>query len=347
MKTKILLLGLLCIGILGCEDKTNMTDKKVSAADAVKVTVDNYVRAESDVQMKGYAEAMDAFGKFAVNRKHYDVDNQVTVRGNRDTIYMFGTFDLSSPLTITIPDSGDRYMSMQAISQDHNIPPSIYGPAKKTYTMENMGTRYILIGIRTFADPNDPADMKIAHALQDAVVVEQANIGKLELPNWDKQGVETLRNAINVLGSTMRSTQGWFGEKDEIDPIHRLLGTAFGWGGQPSEDAVYLNFSPEKNDGKTPYTLTVKDVPVEAFWSVIVYNNESWIVKNSRDIYSYNGITAKRAADGSATIRFGGDPKADNYLEIMDGWNYLVRLYQPRKEILDGSWKFPDPKPVK
>ena len=80
MKTKSLLLVLLCIGILGCEDKTNMTDKKVSAADAVKVTADNYVRAESDVQMKGYAEAMDAFGKFAVNRTHYAVDNQVTVR---------------------------------------------------------------------------------------------------------------------------------------------------------------------------------------------------------------------------------------------------------------------------
>jgi len=317
------------------------------AEDLVKVTADNYVRAESDVQMKGYAEAMDAFGKFAVNRKHYDVDNQVTVRGNRDTIYMFGTFDLTSPLTISIPDAGDRYMSMQAINQDHNIPPSIYGPAKKTFTMENMGTRYILIGIRTFANPNDPADMKVAHDLQDAVVVEQADIGKLELPNWDKQGVETLRNAINVLGSTMGSTLGWFGEKDKLDPIHHLLGTAFGWGGQPSEDAIYVNFPLERNDGKTAYTLTVKDVPVDAFWSVIVYNSESWIPKNTRGIYSYNDITAKKGADGSITIHFGGDPKADNYLPIMKGWNYLVRLYQPKKEILDGTWTFPAAKAVK
>ena len=155
------------------------------AEDLVKVTADNYVRAESDVQLKGYAEAMDAFGKFAVNRTHYDVDNQVTVRGNRDTYYMFGVFDLTSPLTITMPDPGERYMSLQVINQDHSIPPSIYGPAKTTLTMEDMGTRYILIGIRIFANPNDPADMKVAHALQDAVVVEQADIGKLELPNWD------------------------------------------------------------------------------------------------------------------------------------------------------------------
>jgi hypothetical protein len=87
-------------------------------------------------------------------------------------------------------------------------------------------------------------------------------------------------------------------------------------------------------------------VPVDAFWSVIVYDSKAWIVKNTRDIYSYNNITANKAADGSITIHFGGDPKADNYLEIMEGWNYLVRLYQPKKEILDGSWKFPSPEAV-
>ena len=317
------------------------------AADLVKVTADNYVRAESDFQMKGYAEAMDAFGKFAVQRTHYDVDNQVTVRGNRDTIYMFGTFDLTSPLTITLPDPGDRYMSLQLINQDHSIPATIYGPTKRTFTMENMGTRYVMIGIRTFADPNDPADMKVAHALQDAVIVEQSDIGTQDLPNWDPEGVETLREAINVLSATISDTSTFFGEKDQLDPIHHLMGAAFGWGGQPKEAAVYINFYPQKNDGKTPYTLTVKDVPVDAFWSAIVYDSKGWIIKNARDIYSYNDITAKKDKDGSITIHFGGDPKADNYLPIMEGWNYIVRLYKPKKEILDGSWTFPDPEVVK
>ena len=30
----------------------------------------------------------------------------------------------------------------------------------------------------------------------------------------------------------------------------------------------------------------------------------------------------------------------------MEGWNYIVRLYQPKKEILDGTWTFPDPEAV-
>jgi hypothetical protein len=63
---------------------------------------------------------------------------------------------------------------------------------------------------------------------------------------------------------------------------------------------------------------------------------------------SVNNLTAKKSADGSAAIQFGGDPAdALNYLQITKGWNYTVRLYRPRKEILKGSWKFPEPQPVK
>ncbi len=59
-------------------------------------------------------------------------------------------------------------------------------------------------------------------------------------------------------------------------------------------------------------------------------------------------MTAKKNADGSVTIQFGGEPgSAPNVLPITPGWNYMVRLYRPRKEILKGAWKFPDAVPVK
>jgi len=56
----------------------------------------------------------------------------------------------------------------------------------------------------------------------------------------------------------------------------------------------------------------------------------------------FNNITAKKDGDGGVTIHFGGDPKQSNYLPILKGWNYTVRLYLPRKEVLNGSWKFPE-----
>ena len=97
------------------------------AADAPKVTANNYVRAESDIQMKGYIESYKNFGKFEHFRKAFPLDNQVTVRGNRDTLYSFGVFDLTSPLTITLPDNKGRYQSLMIVNQDHSIW-GLYGP---------------------------------------------------------------------------------------------------------------------------------------------------------------------------------------------------------------------------
>ena len=45
-------------------------------------------------------------------------------------------------------------------------------------------------------------------------------------------------------------------------------------------------------------------------------------------------------------MTFGGDSSDMNPLPIEDGWNYAVRMYRPRPEILDGSWTFPDLDPA-
>ena len=90
-----------------------------------------------------------------------------------------------------------------------------------------------------------------------------------------------------------------------------------------------------------------ENVPVDAFWSVTVYDATGHFQKNDYDAYSLNSITAKKATDGSVAIQFGGcDGKIPNCLPTMPGWNYMVRLYRPRAEILDGSWTFPEAEPV-
>lgn len=53
---------------------------------------------------------------------------------------------------------------------------------------------------------------------------------------------------------------------------------------------------------------------------------------------------AQKDADGAITVHFGGcDDGRANCLPIMAGWNYAVRLYQPRTKVLDGSYVFPTP----
>ena len=315
------------------------------AADAPEVTAFNYVRAETDVQMQGYIASYDSFGKFAHFRQPYDVDNQVTVSGNRDTLYSVGVFDLSSPVTVTLPETGGRYQSLMIVSQDHSIW-SFYGPRTGTLTEEKVGTRYVFLALRTFMDPNDEQDMKEAYQLQDAVVVEQADIGKFEVPDWNKEQVEQMRDTVRVVASTATDASRMFGKKEELDPVYWMLGAALGWGGLPAEAATYANAVPEKNDGKTPYTLTVTDVPVYGFWSVTLYDEKGYMPVNEYNAYSFNNVTARKDKDGSVTIHFGGDPKADNFLPIVPGWNYIVRMYKPGPEILDGRWTFPSAEPA-
>jgi hypothetical protein len=295
-------------------------------AETIPVTIKNYVRAESDMQFKGYAEKAGGIGKFLHLREPYSVVNQTTIRGNRDTLYSAVVLDLSSPAVIVKPASSARFQSMLVISQDHYNPVLKHGSGEVTLTMDSVGTRYAMVLFRTFADPSDPADMKAAHALQDAIQLKQASSGKLELPDWDMTSFVQTRK----------------------DLILHLMASASGWGGNPARGATYVNVYPEKNDGKTAYTLTMpKDVPVGAFWSVSVYNKDGFFEPNKLNLYSKNNVTGKKNADGGMTIHFGGDPNADNYLPITEGWNYLVRLYLPENEVLEGDWNPPVPVPAK
>lgn len=309
------------------------------------VTVDNFVRAETDRTMARYV-AQGAFGKFFHIREPAPIDRQDVIRMNRDTLYSAGVFDLTSPLTIVKPNSAGRFQSMEIINQDHSILPVEHGSGKFVLTREKVGTRYVIILLRTFMDPRNPADIKIANNLQDRMETAQADIGSFKVPDWDGKSLSKVRDAINVLAATKPNASGMFGDKSKLNPIDHLLGTAYGWGGNPREAAIYVNRVPESNDGVTPHVLRVKDVPVDGFWSVTVYNAKGFMEKNDLGAYSINNVTAVKDPDGGVTIHFGGDPSKSNHLPITSGWNYIIRLYQPRAELLDGIWSFPVDKKV-
>jgi hypothetical protein len=317
----------------------------ISSFASEMVTVDNFVRAETDTTFGRYVK-MGALGKFLHIRQPTPIDKQDVIRMNRDTLYSIGVFDLATPVTIVKPASQGRFQSMMVISQDHSILPIEHGVGEFTLTKEKVGTRYMVVIFRTFVDANDLADIKVANALQERIAVRQATQGTFEVPDWDQASLKKVRDAVNVLAATRTSAKGMFGDKAKLNPISHLLGTAFGWGGNPDEAAAYDNVLPAKNDGKTPYVLTVKDVPVDGFWSITVYTKDGYMEKNDQNVYSYNNVTAKENADRSITIHFGGGPSATNNLPITPGWNYLVRMYQPKQEIINGSWSFPEAQPA-
>jgi hypothetical protein len=278
---------------------------------------------------------------FRHNRAPASVDEQTVIRMNRDTLYSFAVVDVSAGATLTMPDAGGRYLSVMAVNEDHYVNQVIHDPGTYELTAEDLGSRYVVLAARTLVDPQDPDDLAAVAALQDRFLLDAAAHRPFVLPDYDTGSLDRTRQALLALAADMTSFESSFGRREDVDPVHHLIGAAAGWGGLPDAEATYVGVSPNLPVGE--YELTVgTDVPVDGFWSISVYNAEGYFEPNRRGAYSVNNITATHDDDGSVTVRFGGDgDPARNSLPITDGWNYLVRLYRPRPEILDGTWTFP------
>lgn len=304
------------------------------------VNVENFARAETDTAIRKFVDLAGLANWFHL-RTPTPIDQQTVIRMNYDTLYSTAVLDLSEPSTVVMPETGGRYQSLHVINQDHYSFAYIE-PGRYELTQEVVGSRYAYLIVRTFLDPKDLA---ATNALQDALEIEGGGEGPLDLPDWDIDQMMTARDALNTLAKLGISNKGAFGTKDEVDPIKHLVMTAAGWGGLPLANTYADLGSVASNDG-TPHTVTVKDVPVRAFWSVIVYDADGYIPANDLGIYSYNNVTAQPNPDGSITIHFGGDPDQVNHIPIARDWNYAIRMYEPEPEILDGTWTFPEIVPV-
>ena len=225
------------------------------------------------------------------------------------------------------------------IDEDHYVPEVVYGAGSYTFTREKIGTRYVSFGVRILVDPADPEDIKQVHALQDAIKVEQpGGRAASRCPTGIRRARRRCATRCWRSAETLPDTKRTFGARDQVDPVRHLIGTAIGLGRQSREGRHLSQRHAEQERRHDGLRLTVKDVPVDGFWSISVYNAEGYFEKNDLNAYSLNSITAKKSADGSVTIQFGGcDGKIANCLPIMPGWNYMVRLYRPRAEILNGS----------
>jgi hypothetical protein len=306
----------------------------------MKVNVDNFVRAETDRMFADLQRDAGGVNRFLHNRAPAAVERQTVIRLNRDTLYSFAVVDLSEGATLSMPDPGTRYVSAMVVNQDHYVNRVIHEPGDHHLTMEDFDTPYVVLAIRTLANPRNEDDLSAVATLQDRLRLQATAARPFVSPSYDVDSLDRTRSALLSLAAGMDSFGRSFGRREDVDPVHHLISTAAGWGGLPDAEAAYVGVAPDLPVGE--YTLTVGDVPVDGFWSISVYNADGFFEPNPRGAYSVNNITAARDDDGTVTVLFGGDGDPDrNSLPITDGWNYLVRLYRPRPEILNGTWTFP------
>ena len=309
------------------------------------VTDTNFVRAETDRMFAGLQADAGGVNTLFHHRAPAPLDHQTVIRMNRDTLYSLAIVDISEGATLTVPGSGGRYLSVMIVNEDHYINRVLHEAGDYELTIREFDTPYVLVGVRILVDPADPADVAAVNALQDQFRLVAGSATPFVSPDYDKPSLDGTRDALLERGRAIKSFAHAFGKKDEVDPDLHLVATAGGWGGLPEQEAFYENVDLGLPVGE--YQLTVRDVPVDAFWSISVYNADGYFEPNDRNANSVNSITAKPNDDGSVTVSFGGcSDDRPNCLPIMERWNYAVRMYRPRPEILDGSWKFPPAEPT-
>jgi hypothetical protein len=314
---------------------------------AITVDTENFVRAETD---RMFASIQAASG--GVNRWHHlraptAIDEQTVIRMNRDTLYSMAVVDISQGATVAIPQAGDRYLSVMVVNEDHYVNKIFHDPGEHTLTVDEFETPYVLLAARVLVDSSDRDDIERVNAIQDGFSLTAASNKSFVMPDYDDDSFTATREAVLEEGRQsggLKQTHGVFGTKAEVDPARHRIGTAMGWGGLPEYEATYVSEEPNLPVGA--YRITAKDVPVDAFWSITVYNTAGFFEENALGVYSVNNITGVPNDDGSLTVHLGGDEDQANHIPLPDGWNYIVRLYRPRPEVLDGTWTFPALEPA-
>ena len=138
----------------------------------------------------------------------------------------------------------------------------------------------------------------------------------------------------------------------DVPYLYHSAGTKVGWGGPATShsayDSMFTDASGETLEGsKGEYVLVTEAPPVNAFWSITVYDSGTGrLHPNDDDRYHINNTTAVENEDGTFTFRFkvkceDGD---QNCLEVPSGpFDVAARYYLPEPEIMTGEWTIPRP----
>lgn len=322
-----------------------MADSSV-ASELVTVDAFNYVRAKTAIQFDKYLTMADGkLNTFSHRRNLVGINAKSSKRLNRDTLYSVAIVDISKGATLVVPDVGDRYISVQVVNQDGFTNKVIQGSGRHSLSVDEFDTPYVWLLVRTLVFDSIKGDVAAVNALQDKIIIESASAKAYTYPAYDPVSFTETTETLLKLGKGIKDNSKAAGTKQQVDPIKQLLLSAYGFGTIPESESVQINVEPNLPSDKA-YVLTVKDVPVDGFWSLAMYNRDGYFEENQYNSYGFGDRTAKKNADGSVTLHFGGSPDSINYIPLTEGWNYVVRLYRPRAEVLDGSWQFPEVKEI-
>jgi len=327
--TSIVLASLLLTGCNSSEKKETTQESKL-----VQVTKENYPTVETSRQFVIQIQRAGGINKLDRWDGITKLDNQPIVRLNQDTVYSMGVVDASKGATITLPDAGDRFMSVQFVDEHHYVYAAKYGAG--TFEIPNK-TDYMYVNVRIASEQGTPEEDKLIAALQKKIVIH-ANSAKPFVPiKYDEASYKKTHKALlEAFNSGKYDPKTFFNIKGVVDEAGHQIGSAIGWGGGQRVDNIW-SMKPNSSDFSCQSTTFEDPKLGGGFWSFTVYNKEGFLYAPA----NMNSYKAKPNADGTYTVRFGCDGKENNIKIKNDSgaWNAILRAYKPSKLVQSGKWE--------
>ena len=307
-------------------------------------TPETYAQAESNTFMQNFIDraGVNNFFHFKTLSK---MEDHWVVSPNNDVLYSLGVVDATDDFTLIIPEvKGDnRLVSIQIIDGNHFSPKHFYGSGKYNFPKGTFSTPHVVLGVRVEVNGTDPKDIEyIANEVQPKYVIT-AKSSENHIPEIDKDAMGKLRKALLPYYEKLPNTFGGMTKNaSEVkDEWYRMVCTAGAWGLSEDEHAMYAIYAPGLKADKC-YKATYQVPPNDAFWSITMYDADKYLVSNDRNII--NKYNVKYNEDGTFTVYFGNKEQCGdvaNRLDIVDGWNFLMRAYKPDVEAFK-KYKMPE-----
>ena len=307
------------------------------------VTVESFVEAEVDARIFRFIEE-GGMNRGMVYQVPTPTDRQAVPRMNRDTLYKGIPIDTSKGYSITVPEHpDDRYVSVYVLDNEHMTIHILKGSGTKHTFEKQEDTRYVVAIPRVqIFDPLDDDDVAVAASILRTVKVESGSMEPKPVVNWDWDEMMKLRASYeNDFKQFTQYPSNWQGKRGAVDRYKgHNIAVATSWGLFPATECVYIAQSPGL-DAKGCFSATYKVPDNDAFWSITVYNREGYMFSDNNTI---NGRTAETNEDGTVTVYYGSAEdcgKGANRLDTTQGWNILMRVYEPGQSVTDGKYRLP------
>jgi hypothetical protein len=195
--------------------------------------------------------------------------------------------------------------------------------------------RFEKVGIKAGVHPSQVVDPALRAALIKAVPAANTQIVKADVTD-NTNGWSVNYKVTNFIK----------------DPLLKASANLYGPGTHVAQEALYFIGKPDEPlTGANKYTLKFAAgalPPVNAFWSLSAYEGTQFLlIPNPIDRYAIGTVTAglNPNDDGSLELQLqeeAPEKGTSNWLPISSGPFHLVlRMYQPRPELIDGTYKVP------